>query len=126
MARGENPGQVIEWTIHSNQAYSETADFGNENAGKDLMLGYNGDLVGDGAPILGKFMDVDKNQSGSVLKSGFPMIMRQGAKGECTVNSQVVGSGGGYVKNGTGNNAEGRVLKVLEDVAMGRVLVWFP
>lgn len=126
MARGENPGDVYEWTIHANQAFSKTADFGNSNAGKNLMLGFNGDLVGDGAPILGGFLEVDKNQSGSVLMSGKPMIMRQNAKGACTPNSQVVGAGAGQVKNGTGANARGRVLRVLEDVANGRVLVWLP
>ena len=126
MARGENPGDVIEFTIHSNLAYSKTADFGNENAGKNLMLGFDGDLAGDGDAILGGFLDVDKNQSGSVLASAKPMIMKQSAKGACTVGSQVVGAGNGLAKNGTGAAARGRVHKVLEDVANGRVLVWLP
>ena len=131
MSYGENPGQVIDWTIHTDLAYSPTADFGNANAGKDLVLGFNGGFASDGGPVLGKFMDVDQNQEGSVMISGTPMVMRQKAKGGCTVGSKVVGAGDGQIKNApattAGNtNGRGRVLKVLDDVANGRVLVQMP
>ena len=131
MARGENPGQIISWTIHTNQAYDKGTAYGNENAEKDLMLGFDGDLVGNDELILGKFEDVDKNQEGSVMVTGAPMIMRQNAANAVAVGNKVVGAGNGQVKAAPGTaagntNGRGRVLEILENSANGRILVLMP
>ena len=124
MSYGENPGDVI--SITSTETFDQNADFGHASAGQDLCLAFDGGLAANDEVILGKFLDLDVKQEASVMITGQPMILRQSAKGACTVGSKVVGAGNGQVKNGTAANGRGRVLEVLEDDANGRVKVLMP
>lgn len=126
MARGENPGTVI--SIKTTLTYDKNIPFGHASAGKDLCLDFDGDLAADGKPILGKFLDLDKNQKATVLLDGEPLIFRKTAaalqKGDLLVGAD----GTGKVKEAANtvagvSQARYRVLEVLETGDNGRVKV---
>ena len=85
MARGENPGTVLQ--IETTLTYSATTDFGHASAGKDLALSLHqtGANIGkarlavDGAKILGKFLSLDKDKVASYMADGKPMLLRRGS-----------------------------------------------
>ena len=137
MARGELPGLLT--GLDTNLTYDPSVPYGHANAGKDLALtiGTTGQnarqavMAGDNTKIVGVFLELRKNKQASTLM-GDILIMRQSAQDACTPNSKVVGAGNGQIKNepasgeaGHGNGT-GYVLKVLENVANGRVLVRYP
>lgn len=123
MAYGENPGEVI--SIKTALTYDKNVSYGHESAGKDLALAFDGGIAADGEAILGKFLDLDKNQEASVMFTGQPMILRKTAD---TINpgDKVIGAGAGKIKSSTAGGARGRVFKVLETGDNGRVLVFMP
>ena len=137
MARGENPGQIL--SIETTLTYNKDKKFGHASAGKDLMLSLvtsGGDagkaqLGADGAKPLGKFMDLDKDKVATYMVTGTPMIMRRGTAA-VTPGSKIVCAGSGKIKNApedsVANNAEGRgqIIKTLQALDNGRVLVLFP
>ena len=134
MARGENPGMVL--SVQTALTYSESTPFGHASAGKDLVLSLdtsgNGVIGADGAQILGKFLDLDKNKVATYMVSGHPMILRKTAAG-LKEGEAVICGGSGKIKALPGTKtaatnafARGIVLEILETGDNGRVLVYMP
>ena len=132
MARGENPGDII--SIDTTLTYSETADNGHANAGKDLALSFvqtgsnagKAHLAADGAAIIGKFLDLDKDGKASVMITGVPLIFRR-TNATLPAGSRIVGGGNGLIKAaGSDDDGRGIVSHIIETGENGRVLVVFP
>ena len=134
MARGEIPG--LQTKLETTLTHSDTVAFGHANAGKDLCLNIHtsganvgkASMAGNNEQIDAVLLAVHKGGDASVLM-GDILIMRQNAIGGCTPGSTVIGAAAGKIKDTLTANASlgrGTVLKVLENVANGRVLVRFP
>lgn len=104
MSRGENPGMIL--SITSTLTYDQTKPHGHESAGKDLALGFDGTLVGDGEPILGQFLQLRKNKKASYVIDGEPLILRKdGTDNDLAPGDLVVGAGDGKIKKAAASNA---------------------
>ena len=130
MARGENPGTIL--TIASPLTYDQNVDFGHASAGKNLAMGFDGNLAGDGDAVAGSFIELHRDGQASVMIDGEPLILRKTtavlSKGDLVVGASDSGADHGKVKvapstvAGT-QAARFRVLEQLETGDNGRIKV---
>lgn len=131
MARGENPEALL--SIQTTLTYDKNQDFGHASAGKNLVLSIvtTGDDAGkaqlgaDGAKILGKFMDLDKDGVASYMPRAYPMLLIKSAAA-ITPSSSLVCAGDGKVKTSSAAAKRGQVIEIKGTGDGGEILALMP
>ena len=137
MARGENPGELLLLpalqTGTGSLVYDRNVAFGHASAGQDRALSIEATganegeakLAADDDAVIGKLVEVHADGTVSYMPTAYPMLFRKSAA-DITTGQGIIGAGDGLVKTAATAVARGRVVKVNETGANGRILVLFP